>query len=382
MIKVLDKKLFLVLPIALLIGVQTGFAQSTKMVFQNFDGSSPPKNKEGVGYPTYYDSGSEGGPLAISIDTIKKVSGTGSLKLRLTGGQEFYPQWNPWDGQSRDFARAYSTNPAGWKFNTYNRFRFWFWTPSAGSPESYDGQQNYYVGTYVKRVTNSDPYSDETGGGHFYHNFNVLRNQWSMCIFNSHPGHERGQNGGVDTGNIPYPTSPEYGGSGDPNRIYNYFDTLTRFYIQETGGTKTFPRDYWIDEMEFYQDPNNENDNQIYSICVSYTKNNNRFFLTWNRPKDENSIEHEVRYAFTDIHALGWSNATSAPNGIIEPPGWQGYNGMVYDTTAINVSGESAIYLAIKPKNSSMFSQVRFPIEGVTDSTQPPAAPSNLKVMP
>lgn len=366
------KHLALVLPFALLVGVETSLAQSVKMQFQNFDGSSPPKNKEGVGYPTYYSSGTEGGPLTISIDTTKKVSGTGSLKLRLTGGYEFYPQWNPWDGTSRDFARAYSENPAGWKFNTYNRFRFWFFPSIGASSERTNGQQNFYVGTYVKRVTNSDPLSDETGGRHYYHNFNVLRNQWSMCTFNSHPGHERGQNGGIDTGNVPYPTDDPYG-------TYNYFDTLTRFYIQEGGGTSgTFPRDYWIDEMEFYQEPNQENDDQIYSICVSYTTASNRIFLTWNRPKSENSINHEVRYSFSNIHALGWANATPAPNGTIQPPGWEGYNGMVYDTTAINVSGRSVIYLAIKPQNSSVFSQVMFPLTGGSNTGL--SAPNNLVI--
>jgi hypothetical protein len=356
-----------------------GLAQSEKMVFQNFDGATPPKNKEGVGYPTYYYGGGEGGPLTITIDTSKRVSGSGSLKLQLTSGYEFYPQWNPWDGSTRDFARAYSANPSGWKFNTYNRFRFWFLVPNSGGAEMKDGQTNFYLGTYVKRITNSDPYSDETGGGHYYHPFNVLRNQWSMCVLNSHPGHERGDPGAVDTGNRLYPTAPPWG-SGDPANTYNYFDTLTRFYIQETGSTGGFPRDYWIDEMEFYQESRPENDEQVYSICVSYTASTNRIFLSWNRHKDENSVKHEVRYAFSDIHAIGWNNAIPAPSGIITPPGWQGYNNMVYDTTAIDVSGKSQIYLAIKPQNSNIFSQVAFPLLG-NPATPPIAAPANLRVV-
>lgn len=357
------------------------FAQDNKMVFQDFDGSTPPKNNEGVGYPTYYQSSNEGGPLNISVDVNKKIGGASSLRLRLISGSEFYPQWNPWDGTTRDFARSYSANPADWKFNTFNRFRFWFWISDKAASEKNDGTQNYYLGSYVKRVTDMDPYSDETGGGHYYHPFNVLRNAWSMCTFNSHPGHERGQNGGTDTGNIPYPTTPEYGGSGDPANTYNYFDTLTRFYIQEGMSGGSFPRDYWIDEMEFYKEPYRENDEQVYSICVSYTAKNNRIFLTWNRPKSENSIKHEVKYAFSNIHALGWSNATPAPNGTIAPPGWQGYNGMVYDTTAINVSGKSLIYLAIKPQNSNLFSQVALPL--VNGFALPSlTAPTNLKIIP
>lgn len=354
------------------------WAAGARMMLQDYDATTVPKNLEGIGYPTAYQSSSEGGPLTISLDIAKKIGGAGSLKLRLLSGSQFYPQWNPWDGVSRDFARRYSENPAGWQFNTYNRFRFWFFVPTTGGAEQYDGQTNFYVGTYVKRVTNADRSSDEAGGGHYYHSFNVLRNQWSMCTFNSHPGHERGDNGGVDSGNRLYPTAPPWG-SGDPANTYNYFDTLTRFYIQESRASNTFPRDYWLDELEFYQETWPENDDQVYSICVSYTAASNRFFLTWNRLKDENSVKHEVRYAFSDIHALGWNNATPAPSGTITPPGWQGYNSMVYNTTGINVSGKSQIYLAIKPQNSSTFSQVAFPLTGNPASAL--SEPTNLRVV-
>jgi len=110
-------------------------------------------------------------------------------------------------------------------------------------------------------------------------------------------------------------------------------------------------------------------------------------FLTWNRLKDENSINHEVRYAFSDIHSLGWNNATPAPSGVISPPGYQGYNNMVYDTKAIDLTGRSVIYLAIKPQNSSVFSQVAFPVAGGSPPppTEPPSAsiapPTNLRLL-
>jgi len=336
------------------------------MVFQNFDDPTLPVNMAGSGYPRAYSSSTEGGPLDISIDTSKKVAGESSLKLTMTSGFTFYPQWNPYKSVGRGFARDYFPNPQEWEFNTYNRFQFWFFMAENGSPERYPGpssMSNIYMGTYVKRITNPDNFSDETGGGHYYHSFNALRGQWSMCVMNSHPDHRRGDSGSVDPGNLPYPTTSEFGGSGDPAETYNYFDTLTRFYFQESNGATEFPRTYWFDEMAFYQEPAPENDDQVYSICVSVTPETNRLFLTWRRPKDENNIKHEVRYAFSDIHKLGWNNATAAPDGIITPPGWQGYNGMVYDTTDINMKGHSVIYLAIKPQNSDIFSQVAFPLK-------------------
>jgi hypothetical protein len=342
-------------------------ATGAEMVFSNFE-NGVPTNREGQTYPSAYASGNEGGPLAISIDSSNRKAGGSSLKLVLTGGKELYAQWNPYDGVGRDFARNYSTNPSAWRFNTYNRFRFWFYVPPTATAERTDGNQNFYMGTYVKRVTAPDIYSDETGGGHFYHPFNVLRGEWSLCVLNTHPGHERGVTGGTDSENRPYPTS------GDPANTYNYFDALTRFYIQENSVIPNFPREYRIDDMVFFQETAAENDRQIYSICASLTSSN-RLFLTWNRHKDENSVRNEVRYAFSDIHSIGWNAATPAPGGTITPPGYQGYNGMIYDTTGINLSGRSVVYLAIKPENSSVFSQIALPVSGA--GAPPPAKTPN-----
>lgn len=379
------------LPLIVASSLEASFAQSAKMVLQDFNKiASPPKNIGGTGYPMEYTNAGlkVGGNTIISIDSKNKALGTGNgLKLSLTEGFSLYTQWNPYDGSGRGFTRDYLENPAGWQFNTYNRFRFWFFPASNGSVEQFNGTNNYYLGTYVKRVTNAARYSDEEGGNHYYHSFNLLRNQWALCVFNSHPSHRRGNSGGTDPGNLPYPTTPEYGGSGDPSRTYNYFDTLTRFYIQEVNKlTNVFPRDYWIDEIEFYQEPNPENDEQVYSICASYNRTDNRIFLSWSRLKDENSIKHEVRYSFSEIYDntrpdKGWSNATPAPNGLIKPPGWQGYNGMVYDTSAIPIdTNKSMIYLIIKPENSNLFSQIRLPLNFAPNTSGTLTAPSNLTV--
>ena len=86
--------------------------------------------------------------------------------------------------------------------------------------------------------------------------------------------------------------------------------------------------------------------------------------VTWNRPQNDNAINHEVRYAFEDIHQVGWNAAKPAPRGIIKPPGWQGYNGMVYATQALPLAGHPVVYIAIKPRNSKLFSQIAIPLRG------------------
>lgn len=334
------------------------------MIYQNFDGASVPLNLGGDTLPQYYENQPlEGGQFTPSIDTGKKVAGASSLKMHLTTGTGLYAQFNPYGGPlNRIFARDYSADPAGWAFNTYNRMRYWFFDPADGEPEGTAGNTNYYMGTYCKYVTAFDQTSDEAGGGHFYHPFNVARGTWSLCTFCSHPGHRRGDPGSLDSGNLPYPTTATYGGSGDPDNTYYYFDTLTRWYISGDNAASPLPRDYWLDEIEFYQETHAENDEQVYGICASYTASTNRLLLTWNRPKSEGSTNHDVRYAFSNIHDLGYANATAAPGGTGIAPTGNDYNGMLYATTAIDVTGQSTIYFAIKPVNSSLYSTIALPL--------------------
>ena len=320
----------------------------TAMVLQNFDGTTVPLNKGGDTYPSIYTGvGSTG---TVSINTNDAAEGK-SLQANVTTSG-LYLQFNPYDGVGRGFARDYAVAPAAWQFNTYNRMSFWIKRPTTASPLITNGSHGTHVGTYVKQVTNADPRSDETGGGHYYHSINLPNDgQWTQVILNMHPDHRRGDSGGVDPGILRHPT-------GEPQ--FNYFDTLTRFYIDDT----TIPRTgtYRIDNIQFYREPYAENDAQVSSLTETYDPTKNEVIVTWNRLKDENNIKHEVRYAFSDIHQLGWSTATPAPNGLITPPGWQGYNGMVYDTTALPLAGHSVVYIAIKPQNSDLFSQIAIPL--------------------
>ena len=118
---------------------------------------------------------------------------------------------------------------------------------------------------------------------------------------------------------------------------YNYFDTLTRLYIEAIGEPSGYPAVFRLDEFEFYQEVHGEaiKGEQVYSIAAAYVPAERRVILTWSRNKSENDVPHEVRYAFESIHLIGWDKATPAPGGTIAPAGFQGYNGMVYTTTDI-----------------------------------------------
>jgi hypothetical protein len=117
-----------------------------------------------------------------------------------------------------------------------------------------------------------------------------------------------------------------------------------------------------LDEFEFYQEPHPENDQQIYSLTGTYVAATNRIIVSWNRNKNDNTINHEIRYAFSSLHEIGWNAATPAPNGLARPLGDGGYNNMIYESTGLPLAGRSLVYIAIKPQNSSVFSQIAIPL--------------------
>lgn len=327
-----------------------------RLSFLSFDGTRPPRNGDGDDYPNQMTSA---GRANNWIESKDAVSGS-ALAFRLTEGK-FYPQFNPYNYAGnpgavgpRSFARDYAPTPAQWRFDTFDRMRFWLKSPLSAFPHSTKGQCNVEFGAYVKRVNNADRYSDEAGGAHYYHLLNIPGyGEWTQVILNMHPSHSRGEPGRKDPGNQPHPTA---------EKEYNYYDTLTRFYLQFYGPPATYPADYLLDEFEFYAEGREENDEQVYSITGTHIAALKRVIVTWSRHKDEGSIKHEVRYAWSDIHASGWAKATPAPEGIVTPPGDGGYNSMVYDTTTLPLAGQRTVYIAIRPQNSDRFSQIAIPL--------------------
>lgn len=235
-------------------------------------------------------------------------------------------------------------------------------------------QTNFHFGTYV-RNTGQPRKSSESDNGHFYHYYNLpsLDGVWHQVIVDTHPSHQRGFSGSIEHGDKEYPF-----GSGE-----KYFDLMTRFYVQVKSKPTTYPTAYYIDGLEFYNDPNPENIDQIYSLHGSYSPVIDSILVGWLRNKNEDSVKHEVRYSYTDIHDVGWDAAITAPDGIVSPPGMGGYNGMEYSTNKINTSGKSVVYIAIKPQNSNLFRQIAIPVSGGPGDPliSPPNSPGSLQVI-
>jgi RNA polymerase sigma factor (sigma-70 family) len=329
---------------------------ASSMVLVNFDSSALPVNKFGELYPRCDppgEQGDDGGVFGSRINSADAVSGS-SLQMRLTEGR-WKAQFAPDDkaGKKR-FAREYCADPGGWRFNIYKRLRFWIKLPAGSTHHFTDGRTNVGVGAYVRRVNNVNLSSLNEGGGSYTHWVNVPVGRWVQVIVNMHPDHQWGDAIGKDVGNVPHPT----GEAG-----YNYFDALTQFSIEARAQPSSYPADYLLDEIEFVHQPNSENDGQIYSLTATYDRTDNRLIVTWNRPSGEDAVRHEVRYAFTDIHGIGWAQAVPAPAGIVTPPGkGRGYNGMVYDTTELPLSQQTIVFIAVKPENANVFSQIAVPL--------------------
>jgi len=319
------------------------------MMLLDFDGATLPVNQAGDGYPKpIYDPGRSGGKFVASIEPVDAVKGH-SLRLRLTAGMlkaHFAPAKR--DG-STGFARDYAVDPAHWRFNTYNRMRFWIKLPASSPVRPGDGA-NMFMQNFVKRVRDADEHS--LADAFFIHRFNVpVTGQWTQVIINMHPC--AAQNERSNPGNLPHPTD-------EPD--YNYFDALTAFTILAIPAPAKYPADYLLDEIEFYREPGTENDDQVYSITAAHVPSQGRIVATWNHRPDE-AVAHEVRYAFEDIHRLGWKRAPAAPGGTVRPGQQANKDGMIYDTQALPLAGHSVLYLAIKPQNSDVFSQVAIPLD-------------------
>lgn len=299
----------------------------------------------------YQDDFTEGpDPGVESVTSETAHDGTHSLKVTVAAGN-LYLQFYPYDGIWRNM-RDFVQPAADWQTNTFNRLRFWIKVPR-GVETAGAGQANGYVGTYIRK-SGGNPRSAEDGGNHYYHSFNLpYTGEWHQVILDTHPTHRRGDGGGVEPGNQEYPTAESQ---------FNYFDALTRFYVDFVGRLRGYPADFYFDGFEAFRANKLENIDQIHTLNAVYLPSINKLHVGWMRHKDQNAVKHEVRYSFEDVLTIGWDNAMPAPSGLVAPLGWQGYNGMDWSTDELDLSGQSTIYIAIKPEGSDLFRQIAIPL--------------------
>ena len=289
--------------------------RSQSIILQNYDQSSVPENKGGDTYPSSYV-----GISNIGIDTTDRAPQTSGNSLKFDFGGQL--QFNPYTGSPREYTRNYANcgypvvcGSSPWQTNTYTKLQYWVKVPTNSPSVDYGAGSNYNVGIYAKSYTNGDPNSDEQpGGGHFYYSLWLEgTGTWWQVILNMHPDHERGDPGNQNFGYHPYITAER---EADPANTYNLWDTLTRWYFEVNYPTGA--PTYNLDNILFTTATVPEDEVHISALAGTYVPGTNRVIVNWARVQGQDQ-NWDVRYAFSDIHALGWNNATVAPNSPVHP---------------------------------------------------------------
>ena len=293
----------------------------------------------------------------VSISDERALSGSQSLKIEMSDGNiytQFYPNDTSEWFYAREVYEQLSGNP--WELNTYDGLKIWMFVPAQMSVRT-NGTQNIAVGTYYRGLSGARSSAEGGGGDHGYHYF-LLNDYgcWVQLVLDMHPSHLRtASNGGIEQPVMNEPT-------GDTG--FNYFDVLTRFYFDGNDlidSGDNYPHSFYIDSVEFFK--HGQDVSQIYNVYLSFKPSTNTLHVTWNRNKNENALTHEIRYSFSPISSF--DDAVTLPNGVITPPGYQGYNMMFYSTDTIDVTGRSEIYVAIKADGASAFRTFTVPVTGV-----------------
>lgn len=300
----------------------------------------------------------------VTLDLVT-VDGLRALRTVYPGGSNWqtalhtYTENAPGFGNGWQYAKAFTMKP--WTNNTYNRLRFRIKVPP-GIAARPNGASTFEFGTFVR--TSTAPLTDqESNNGHYYHMFNLkTTGAWETVIVDMHPNAQRqstnecsAPSGNGECGVLAHPT----GEAG-----FNYFDVMTHFYFDfpyVTNSSAGFPvpATFYIAGVEFYQETAVENEDQVYSLHASITPAG-AVSLGWQHKKTE-AISHEVRYAWSDIHASGWASAI--PLATVAALNTGGYNGMDWNGT-VPIAGHAGgmLYLAIKPVGATLFTQIAVPV--------------------
>lgn len=328
------------------------------------------------------DNSGDPRPQTLSVDQVNQLFGSECLQTVTTDGGSgpgaMFTRFLSNKGDASNdikylreiLADAEFGTPQVWSaFNHYNRLRFWYQPPPQILQSDPIGSTNFHVGTYL-RALDGNTNSQETDNWHFYHYYNIpyLGGNWAQVLVDSHPSHQRGGRGA----NEQYNKTPA---NLDPANSAgrNYFDLLTQFYVTERNGHSSYPATCRIDGFEVYHDPNLDEDlDHIYSVWAGLHAGTDEIKLGWKRDKTQDDKTFDVKYAFSSFWDNGGfaAHGNDAPGGQnLDPPNFAGYNGLEYSAVtggsgaAIDVSGQDAVYLAVRHQDeSTRFREIRVPL--------------------
>ena len=320
------------------------------------------------GHPLWDVYSGEGGTGPTAVVAGATHDGAKGLQETLTAGtiyMHFYANDGNWH-----FAHELLTS-GSWTPNQFNRMSFWVWHPTTMAEDTAN-HHNIELGTYTRCQT-CDAATQNAGGTHYYHEYNVLPGVWTYVIVDNHPQHAVG-GPNTDPGVVTSPTTD--------GPTWNYFDSLTRWYWNAPYIAPTsYPATFNWDSVQFYKDTNvNEDVAHISSMEASYNPTTNKLHVGFDRNATEDTTAdttYTASYAFSDIWQLGLANAL--PMGSVGPDGLGDYVNKKIEST-VALGGHSVVYIAVQKQGSTTFRQIALALSSVTSTA--PQAPSNLRITP
>lgn len=290
----------------------------------------------------------EGASGSTSIAVGSGRFGGDALQLSLSGGR-LYLHLN--DNNGSEWAFAHEKLISGsWTDDTYNRLVMWVKHPTEQPSATATNRHLVELGTYV-RCSSCDRATQNDGGTHYYHYYNPRPNVWTRMLLDWHPQHYVG-GPTSDPGVSQYPTSSGAG--------WNYMDALTRLYWNIPYEDPTsYPAVFLWDGMEFYNDTQaNEDLTNIASLEASYNVGTNLLHLGFVRNSADDTT-YTVKYASSDIHVLGFANATELGTSGVDGQG--DYVTKKVEGT-VDLSGQATVFLAVQKSGNSTFRQIELPL--------------------
>jgi hypothetical protein len=329
--------------------------------------------------------GAAAGPGTFGVTTADHWAGIRSWGDTINSGRFYMVFYND-NGTNWNWLRSSLISGTWPGFNQITKMRFHIKPPVSLTLGS-DGQHNYELGTYMRSQA-GDPTTHSDGGSHYYHFLNLVGGVWNYVEVSWYPDHKVGQDPNTNWDFARYPTVDQGTATGSTqygtDTTFNYFDAWTYFYFEQlavTGGA--YPQQAYLDQFELLTDTTPNDYMQSRNLTGTYVPGSNRLFVSWQRRKGmpADATNYETKYAFSNIHALGWNNATTPPGGGSIPP--NGYAGMSYDNSTIRMGSNRSIFFGVRPVGQTTFAEIEIPLsQGGGVSTGPPAAPTSLRIVP
>lgn len=300
-----------------------------------------------------------GGGTVATVDTTMRAPSTasgGSLKLTNTSTTLQACWWGLVPADVFTFL--------GFTDATTNRFSYYAlyqgMTDDLRTPDP--SNVNVEIGTYIFPDHNVGPGAEVD---HFYHQMVVTNNVWMHVVLDRHPQHQRGNNTTVPTDNPDGPTYPYY-----RNFASFYWDIP---YHQASNTTTV-----WFDEVQFWTQPQPENDISISTVWVGYRATDNHWLLhfedsSWSGGGGSPNVDYgnssigtyEVRWSTTPITNASWAGATTITPLYNAATGSGSGPGRIRRPNSFKAIAYTEFQLPAQPANSTLY----FAIKDVSSTT-------------